>query len=44
MKLRNGHAPGYVRDAFCNAIEAFVAWKPGEREPSVEYEGDYEPR
>jgi hypothetical protein len=44
MKMRSGHAPGHVRDAFCNAVEAFVAWKPGEPEPSVEYEVNHEPR
>jgi hypothetical protein len=25
-RLRNGHAPGHVRETFCNAIEAFMAW------------------
>jgi hypothetical protein len=42
-KLRNGHAPGHVRDTFLAAIEAFVAWKPGEPEPTVEYEIGYVP-
>ncbi|MFZ0848820.1 MAG: hypothetical protein WAO08_06415 [Hyphomicrobiaceae bacterium] len=43
-KLRNGHAPGHVRDTFLNAIEAFEAWRIGEPEPTVEYEVNYIPR
>lgn len=42
--LRNGHAPGHVRDTFLAAIEAFASWRPGEPEPTVEFEVDYEPR
>lgn len=42
--LRNGHAPGHVRDTFLAAIEAFASWRPGEPEPTVEFEVGYEPR
>jgi hypothetical protein len=31
-----GHAPGHLRDAFCEAIELYIAWKDGP-EPTVEY-------
>lgn len=30
-----GHAPGYARDTFIAAIEAFEGWEDGEPEPSV---------
>lgn len=43
-RLRQGHAPGHVRETFCCAIDAFLEWKPGDPEPVVEYEIDYEPR
>jgi hypothetical protein len=43
-KLRNGHAPGHVRDTFCDAVEAYVGWNKGEPEPTVEYEIKYVPR
>ena len=43
-KLRNGHAPGHVREAFINAIDAFMAWEDGAPEPTVEYEVNYIPR
>ncbi len=33
---RGGHAPGDLRDAFLEGIEAFAAWRPGQPEPSVE--------
>jgi hypothetical protein len=33
---RGGHVPGDVRDAFCEALEAFVSWNDGEEEPTVE--------
>lgn len=42
--MRNGHAPGHVRDTFLAAIEAFASWHPGEPEPTVEFEVGYEPR
>jgi len=42
-KLRNGHAPGHVRDTACNAFEAWLAWDGGP-EPAVEYEIGYVPR
>lgn len=34
-----GHAPGYARDAFIAAIEAFESWEDGEPEPAVELNG-----
>jgi hypothetical protein len=43
-KLRYGHAPGHVRETFGNAVEAFMAWKGGEPEPTVKYEIHYVPR
>lgn len=42
-KLRGGHAPGHVREAFIAAIEEFCHWRDGEPEPTVEYEMNYEP-
>jgi hypothetical protein len=36
-RLRNGHAPGHVRETFCNAIEAFMAWNDSGPAPTVEY-------
>ena len=42
--LRSGHAPGHVRDTFIAAVEAFLTWKDGEPEPTVEFEVRYEPR
>ena len=41
-KLRNGHAPRHVRETFGEAVEAFLAWKPGEPEPTVAFEVDQE--
>jgi hypothetical protein len=41
-RLRHGHAPGHVRETFCSAIDAFFEWEPGEPEPMVEYEINYE--
>lgn len=32
------HAPGYIRDAFVEAIDAFAAWNVGEPEPTVDVE------
>jgi hypothetical protein len=42
-KLRNGHAPGHVRDTARDAFEAWLAWDDGP-EPTVEYEIGYVPR
>ena len=39
----HGHAPGHVRETFCNAVDAFVAWRPGEPEPMVDFEIGYVP-
>lgn len=33
---RGGHAPGDVRDAFVEAIDAFADWPDGAPEPTVE--------
>lgn len=33
---RGGHAPGDIRAAFLEAIEAYEAWEDGEPEPTVE--------
>lgn len=38
VTLRNGHAPGHVRDTFLAAVEAFMAWRRGDSEPTVEFE------
>jgi hypothetical protein len=43
VKLRHGHAPGHVRDAFDAAVEAFVEWKNGSSEPFVDFEINYVP-
>ena len=42
-KLRNGHAPGHVRETACGAFHAWLAWDDGP-EPTVEYEIGYVPR
>jgi hypothetical protein len=36
-KLRNGHAPGHVRETLPAAVDAFLDWNNGEPEPTVEY-------
>jgi hypothetical protein len=33
---RGGHAPGDVRQAFCDALDAFREWEDGDPEPTVE--------
>ena len=33
---RGGHAPGDLRDAFAEAVDAFAAWRDGDAEPRVE--------
>ncbi len=43
-KLRNGHAPGHVRQAFCDAIDAFLEWDGQKPEPSVFFETNYVPQ
>jgi hypothetical protein len=43
-RLRHGHAPGHVRDTFVNAVDEFLNWKPGEAEPTVDYEVNYKSR
>ncbi|MCA1530797.1 hypothetical protein [Bradyrhizobium yuanmingense] len=42
-RLRLGHAPGHIREAFNNAFEVWLHWKPGEPEPVVEFEINREP-
>jgi hypothetical protein len=42
-KLRNGHAPGHVRDTAVDAFEAWLDWDGRGPEPTVEYEIDYVP-
>jgi hypothetical protein len=39
VPCRGGHAPNDVRDAFKEAVEAFLNWKSGEPEPKVEVRG-----
>lgn len=39
----HGRAPGHVRDAACDAFEAWISWSGKSPEPSVEYEIDYVP-
>ena len=41
---RGGHCPGHVHDTFTAAISAYLDWKPGEPEPTVEFEVGYEPK
>jgi hypothetical protein len=43
-KLRNGHAPGHVRDTALNAFEAWLGWDGKSPEATVEYEIGYVPR
>lgn len=33
---RGGHAPGDLRDAFCDAVDAYEAWEDDEPEPKIE--------
>jgi hypothetical protein len=42
--LRYGHAPGHIRDTFCDAVHAYMDWKDGAPGPAVEYEVNYVPR
>ena len=37
--VRGGHAPGHLRDAFVDAVDAYAAWKTGEPEPVVDLGG-----
>jgi hypothetical protein len=43
-KLRNGHAPGHVRETAVEAFEAWMGWDGTGPEPTVEYEVGYAPR
>jgi hypothetical protein len=40
-KLKNGHAPGHVRDTACDAFQAWMDWDGTSPEPTVEYEIKY---
>ena len=40
-KLRNGHAPGHVRDTACDAFQVWIDWDGNSPEPTVEYEIKY---
>jgi hypothetical protein len=45
MPIYHGHAPGHVRDTFCNAVEAFHKWRAyGGPQPMVEFAFNHEPR
>ena len=43
-KLRNGHAPGHVRETARDAFETWVDWNGTSPEPTVECENGYVPR
>ena len=36
---RGGHAPGDLRDAFADAVDAFEAWGGGDPGPTIEVRG-----
>jgi hypothetical protein len=45
-RRKGGHAPGHIREAFCDAGDAFVEWVDSGRsgpEPTVTVEIHYEP-
>jgi hypothetical protein len=42
-KMRNGHAPGHVRETALEAFEAWLSWDGKSPEPTVEYEVNYVP-
>jgi hypothetical protein len=42
-KLRNGHAPGHVRNTACDAFEAWMKWDGVSPEPTVEHEIHFVP-
>jgi len=39
-KLRAGHAPDFMREAFMNAVSAYAAWCDGEPEPTVQVDDE----
>jgi hypothetical protein len=43
-KLRNGHAPGHVREAARDAFASWTDWDGTSPEPTVEYGVGYVPR
>ena len=43
-KLRNGHAPGHVREAAGDAFASWTDWDGTSPEPTVEYGVGYVPR
>jgi hypothetical protein len=42
-KLRNGHAAGHVREAACDAFQAWMVWDGTPLQATVEYEIHYVP-
>jgi hypothetical protein len=42
-KLKNGHAPGHIRDTAYAAFQAWLDWDRASPEPTVEYEIHYVP-
>jgi hypothetical protein len=43
-RRKGGHAPGHIRDAFRDAMWAFIEWDRSDPEPTVEVEVHYQPR
>jgi hypothetical protein len=43
-KLRNGHAPGHVRETACAAFEEWLDWDGRSPLPTVDYEVKYKPQ
>lgn len=41
--IRNGHAPGHIRQTARDAFGAWMDWNAGEPEPTVEFEVNYVP-
>lgn len=42
-RLRSGHAPGDLRDTFCEAIDLLEEWEPENGEPMVDLRGQTVP-
>src|SRR4051812_10301256 len=38
--LRDGHAPGHVREMFADVVDVYTEWKVGQPEPTVEFDDD----
>jgi len=41
--LHEGHAPIHLHQAFSDALDAFEAWRLGQDEPFIDYEGAFVP-